>query len=67
MTAVVVVRSIARPSRRSSDLRDPEVEHLDERRAVGAPGQEQVRRLEVAVDDARARAPRRCASQAWRT
>ena len=41
------------------DLGDAEVEHLDERRAVGAAGEEEVRRLEVAVDDAAPRAPRR--------
>ena len=33
-------------------LRDPEVEDLDEVRAVGAPGDEEVRRLEVAMHDA---------------
>ena len=33
-------------------LRDPEVEHLHAGRAVGAAGEEQVRRLEVAVHDA---------------
>jgi hypothetical protein len=32
-------------------LGDPEVEHLDEVGAVAAPGEEQVRGLEVAVDD----------------
>ena len=34
-------------------LGDPEVDDLDQRNAVGAPGDEQVGRLEVAVDDLR--------------
>ena len=42
-------RRLGRRNRRA--LRDPEVEHLHGDRAIGAPREEEVRRLEIAVHD----------------
>ena len=52
MTAVVLRERAGFGASPFSDLGDAEVEDLDERRAVGPRGEEEVRRLEVAVDDA---------------
>ena len=52
MTAVAAVSSAFTREIRECDLGDAEVEDLDATGAVGALGEEEVRGLEVAVDDA---------------
>ena len=59
-TSTPVVRDVGRVGTFGRyRLGNPEVEHLDQRLAVGGARQKKIRGLQVAMDDAIARAPRR--------